>query len=151
MRLNTIHLSLLLGAVACASGGAAGAPTTAAGAAPASMAGQRPDRNVITADELSSPSMNSLSVYEAIRNLRPNFFSNRGNQANQYAGQNVMVDTESGRVHASIDGHAIVSVDELKSMLLHGVIEIRLLSPAAAMQKFGGAAKEGPVILVRTM
>ena len=32
-----------------------------------------------------------------------------------------------------------------------GKIEIKLLSPAAAMQKFGGSAREGSVILVSTM
>ena len=31
------------------------------------------------------------------------------------------------------------------------VVEIRFLNPAAAMQKFGGSALEGPVILVKTM
>jgi hypothetical protein len=33
---------------------------------------------------------------------------------------------------------------------VNSVLEIQFLSVAAAMQKFGGAAREGPVILVRT-
>jgi hypothetical protein len=30
------------------------------------------------------------------------------------------------------------------------VVEIRFLTPSQAMQRFGGAAREGPVILVKT-
>jgi hypothetical protein len=43
-------------------------------------------------------------------------------------------------VHASINGVAVVPLDELRTMLLAGVVEIRFLSAAAAMQRFGGAA-----------
>jgi len=42
-------------------------------------------------------------------------------------------------------------VEELKRLHVNGVVEIRLLGPAAAMQKFGGSAREGSVILVLTM
>jgi len=35
-------------------------------------------------------------------------------------------------------------------MHVASVLDIRFLDAAAAMQRFGGAAREGPVILVRT-
>ena len=50
----------------------------------------------------------------------------------------------------SINGVGVVSVNELNNMVLAGVVEIRFLSAAAAMQRFGGASQEGPVILVLT-
>jgi hypothetical protein len=53
-------------------------------------------------------------------------------------------------VHASIDGTKIVSIEELAGITVSTVSEIRFLNPAQAMQRFGGAAREGPVILVTT-
>lgn len=139
-------LAVLVLATACASGGTSSS-TTAADATGA----ERRDRSVITSTELADPALNSISVYDAIRSLRPNFLSNRGNQVIAYEGNEGSVDTESGKVHASIDGHGIVTVDELKRLPASSVTEVRLLSPAAAMQKFGATAKQGPVILVTTM
>lgn len=139
-------VAVLVLATACASGGASSS-TSGVDAAVA----ERRDRNVITSTELADPALNAGTVYEAIRSLRPNFLSNRGTQVIPYEGHEGAVDSESGKVHASIDGHGIVSVDELKRMPANNVTEIRLLSPAAAMQKFGATAKQGPVILVTTM
>jgi len=104
------------------------------------------DPNVITQAELVDPAVSEMSVYEAIQRLRPNFFSTRGTQtiANQGSG-------ESGLVHASIDNAGVVELDQLKRIRSSSVIEIRLLSPAAAMQRFGGSSKSGAVITVRTM
>ncbi len=119
---------------------AAGQPSSGVtGAAPTA----RRDPNVIGADELSNPALRGQSVLEVIRVLRPNFLATRGVQSRQ--------NPEAGRVHASINGASVVSLDELRSMHIAGVMEIRFLSAAAAMQKFGGAAQEGPVILVLTM
>ena len=47
-------------------------------------------------------------------------------------------------------GMVVLRLDP-KRIRASGVIEIRLLSPAAAMQRFGGSAKSGAVIAVRTM
>jgi hypothetical protein len=123
---------LLAGTLACA-----GRPSSTEGGA------VRRDPNVIMADELSETSLAGMSVLEVVRRLRPNFLSTRGVQSRS--------NPESGRVHASINGNGVVSLDELRTMQTAGVVEIRLLSAAAAMQRFGGAAQEGPVILVRTI
>ena len=141
MPLKKLRVYLLLAAVsavaACASGGAPGSTTSDR---PSSA---RRDPNVITSEELADPALSALSVFDAIRTLRPNFLASRGSHG--------LVGAETGQVHASIDGSGVLSVDELKRLHVAGVVEIRFLSAAAAMQKFGGSAKEGPVILVRTL
>ena len=139
MPLKTLCVFVLLTVAACAGGGAA----PASAPAPSSL---RRDPSVITQDELIDPAVGDLTVYEAILRLRPNFFSTRGTQtiANQGSG-------ESGKVHASIDNAGVVELDQLKRIRASEVIEIRLLSPAAAMQRFGGSSKSGAVIAVRTM
>ena len=139
MPLKALGLLVLLLVGACASGSAV--PASAPG--PSSL---HRDPSVITQDELMDPAVSELTVYEAILRLRPNFFSTRGTQtiANQGSG-------ESGKVHASIDNAGVVELDQLKRMRASGIIEIRLLSPAAAMQRFGGSSKSGAVITVRTM
>ena len=139
MPLKILGVLVLFVVGACASGNAA----PAAGPAPTSM---HRDPSVITQAELVDPALSELSVYEAIQRLRPNFFSTRGTQtiANQGSG-------ESGLVHASIDNAGVVELEQLKRIRSSSVIEIRLLSPAAAMQRFGGSSKSGAVIAVRTM
>jgi hypothetical protein len=54
-------------------------------------------------------------------------------------------------VHVSIDNGRILPLDELANIHVNSVIDIQFLNVATAMQKFGGAAREGPVILVRTI
>ncbi|MBI3504285.1 MAG: hypothetical protein HY059_05545 [Proteobacteria bacterium] len=126
---------------ACASGGAAPASTTASGVS--AEATVRRDPNVITRAELSDVSLRSLNVYDAIKALRPAFLTVRG--------VHTLTPSAAGTVHASIDGNGVTDLDDLKRMQASVVIEIRLLAPAAAMQRFGAPAQEGPVILVRTM
>jgi hypothetical protein len=140
-------LCLLTAVAACASSGAA--PATA-GVAAASAASARRDPNVIMQEELADPSLSSLNAYDAIRALRPRFFSIRGPQNFASAG-NTPGDPESGQPHASIDGVGVVALDELKNLAVRSVIEIRFLDAAAAMQRFGASAHAGPVIVVRTM
>lgn len=143
MPLKRLRLYLCLAvatvaASACASGGT---PPASEGSSSA-----RSDPNVITQDELAGPDMAAQSVYDVIRRLRPNFLASRGGQV--YSPQG---DPESGQVHVSIDGSSLLPVDELKRLHVSGVVEIQFLSPAQAMQRFGGRAKQGPVILVRTL
>ena len=132
------------------SSGESGVITTAdAQAAPA------PNRNrdLITREELANPSVSGLSVLDAIKSLRPQFLTVRGIHAvpvKDSTGRQ-LVDREAGKVHASLDGNKIVALDELSFVNVSSVSEIRFLNPSAAMQKFGGSAREGPVILVRTM
>lgn len=115
-----------------------------AGRSAVSSAAGHHDHNVIGSDELSDPTVRSLTVLEAVRTVRPTYLTARG-------GSQSLLDPEAGKVHASIDGISIVSIDELKNILVTGVTEIRFLNEAAAMQRFGGAARQGPVILVKTM
>ena len=119
----------------------AGAITTA-DAQPAAPEGRR-NRDVITREEIASANVGTQTVLEVITALRPAFLSVRGVQESGAS--------ESGRVHVSIDGGRIMSTDELRGIVAGTVKEIRFLNLGAAMQKFGGAALQGPVILVTTM
>ena len=105
--------------------------------------GQAPigrNRDVISEEELTAnPGLRSQSVLEVVRALRPHFLTERGTAG-----------AERGKVHASIDNGRIVALSELATMHGNTVVEIRYLSSAQAMQKFGSAALEGPVIAVRT-
>jgi hypothetical protein len=107
----------------------------------------RRDRDVITKDEMTRVNVGSQNVLEVVTSLRPAFLSVRGLHNVAGAGG----DPEAGKVHASIDGNKLIAVSELRSVLAGAVREIRYLSPSAAMQRFGGDAREGPVILVTTM
>lgn len=149
MRANVFGVVGLLALGACASRPAA----VATGAEATQAAAPARNRDVITRDELTAPSVAPLTVLDAVRSLRPHFLTVRGMNtvpAKTANGEQV-TDQESGKVHASIDGGRIVSVDELAGLRAGTVVEVRFLSPAAAMQRFGGAARQGPVILVTTM
>jgi len=148
MRSIIVSLSIVLvTASACASGGGA-SPST-------SGAPQRVnrDRNLITHEELSDPGLRAESVLDAIRSLRPQFLSQRGVQSFKCGASTseCQTDADAGNVHASIDNGRILPIQELANMHVNSVIEIQFLPTAAAMQKFGTAALEGPVILVRTV
>jgi len=99
------------------------------------------NRDVITREEISDASMGSQNVLEVVKALRPSFLTVRGSHSG----------SQAGTVHASIDGNRVTSLDELRTLQASTIAEIRFLNPAAAMQKFGGSAMEGPVILVKTM
>jgi len=116
------------------------------------VASGRRDRNVITRDELADPSLSGRNVLEVVRLLRPQFLTVRGTHTVQdtATARRGVVDQDAGKVHASIDGTRIVSVEELAGVTASTVVEIRFLTPSQAMQRFGGAAREGPVILVKT-
>lgn len=159
MRSSAFGVIALIAAGACASKSASTSPTAsgaAAGGATATQQAAEPtnrNRDLITRDELTKPSVVNMTVLDAIRSLRPHFLSVRGTNtvpAKNAAGQQV-VDQESGKVHASIDGNKIVPIEELQGIRAGNVTEVRFLSIAAAMQKFGGTARNGPVILVKTM
>ena len=130
--------------------------STAEGSQATASATPNRNRDLITRDELTAPAVTGLTVLDAIRSLRPQFLTVRGQntmpakEGNDPAGRQ-LVDQESGKVHASIDGGKIVPVEELSGIRAGTIVEVRFLSPAAAMQKFGGSARQGPVILVKTM
>jgi hypothetical protein len=142
--------ALLTAAAACA--GSSPPPANSL-AADQSAAPVRMDRDVITTQELSGPSVSNMTVLEAVKNLRPHFLTVRGLNTvpAKDAQGNQIVDEESGKVHVSVDGNRIVGLDELSGIRAGTVAEVRYLNVAAAMQKFGGMAREGPVILVKTI
>jgi hypothetical protein len=147
-----------LGVLAILAGSACAKPASVPANGPTATQAATPSRNrdVITRDELTAPSVSGLTVLDAVRSLRPQFLTVRGQNTmpakenNDPAGRQ-LVDLESGKVHASIDGNKIVPVEELSGLRAGSVLEVRFLSPAAAMQKFGGSSRQGPVILVKTM
>ena len=97
---------------------------------------------MITLEELSDPAIRAMNALDAIRALRPAFFNERGksSQSNQ----------EAGRVHASLNYNGVIPLNDLRKTPVVGIVEIRYLDVAAAMNQFGGGANGGPVIVVRT-
>ena len=150
MSLKRLMLGALLAAAVVPAAHAQPAPQDTAAKPVKKDAPKHRDRNVITAEELAAPELQAQSVLEVIRRLRPNFLSVRGTQSclSSTCSTN---DVESGKVHASIDGNPVVSLSEIGTMHVANIVEIRFLDAAAAMQKFGGSAHEGPVILIKTM
>lgn len=90
------------------------------------------------------PTLRAQSVLQVIRTLRPQFLTDRGTVS-------AMADPEAGKVHASIDNGRIIPVSDLSGIHGNQIIEIRYLNVAQAMQAFGTAARQGPVILVKTV
>jgi hypothetical protein len=134
--------SLVLVAATAACAGRAPSSGAAEGAAPAASPARR-NPNLISREELLDPRVRARNVLDVIKELRPNFLTERG--------KNSMSDPEAGKVHASINGLGVVALEELGGILTNSVVEIQFLNPGAAMQRFGGAAREGPVIVVKTM
>ena len=156
--LNRVGLCVLLAVAACT--GRRTASGSSEELAPRPQESARRQRDVITKEELSDPALRSASVLDVVKLLRPHFLNDRGSNSIPYSGaggsdgekaRGAVADPEAGKVHASVDGGKIGPLEELRSLHVNAIIEIRYLSAAAAMQKFGGAAREGPVILVRTM
>jgi hypothetical protein len=126
------------------------APDPATGASPAPQEAAGRNRDVITAAELSKPELGALSLLSAIRSLRPTYLVNRGLQSYNCpkTTDDCSADPDAGTVHASVDNGRIVRLEELDAIHVTTVQEVRYLNAAAAMNKFGGAARSGPVILV---
>lgn len=151
MHAKSVGVLMLMAGSACASRPAPAPAGTVAQASATATAGR--NRDIITQDELSHPTISGLTVMDAVKSLRPHFLTVRGLQtvpAKDNNG-NQVTDQESGKVHASIDGNKIVALEELNGIRAGTVVEIRYLNAAAAMQKFGGQSRSGPVILVKTM
>ena len=152
--MSTAFRSTCLVLAACAACSSGGTATRAEpDASPQSVTSSRRDRNVISREELADPAVSGRNVLEVVRSLRPQFLTVRGQHTLQdtATARRGVVDPDAGKVHASIDGTKIVSIEELAGIHASTVMEIRFLNPSQAMQRFGGAAREGPVILVKTM
>ena len=154
--LNRLGLCVMLAAAtACAGRGPASGTSEELPSRPSA----RRQRDVITKEELSDPALRALSVLDVVRLLRPHFLNERGSNSIPFSGagsdgdkaRGAVTDPEAGKVHSSVDGGKVGPLEELRNIHVSAIIEIRYLNAAAAMQKFGGAAREGPVILVLTM
>jgi hypothetical protein len=142
---------MLVAAIVASAGSSPAAPvraaiqdTTQKAVTPAKPA--RKSRDVITADEFDKPEIRSLTVLEAIRRVRPSFLNKRG--ANSFGS---MGDPNAGQPRVSIDWRPLSGLDDLASMTLDSVKEVRFLDAGKATQRFGGGAMSSPVIVVITM
>lgn len=141
---------LLVAATACASAPASSG--SSAGGAPQAPTPANRNRDLISREELADPALRAQSVLDVVKSLRPNFLSVRGTQSVRCTtSTECQTNADAGSVHVSIDNGRILPLDELANIHVNSVIDIQFLSASAAMQKFGGAAREGPVILVRTI
>jgi hypothetical protein len=151
--------ALAVVASACASGGGTPAPQQAPapnGVIVTPGVTEVPvnrDRDLITQQELQAPAYASMTALDVIRALRPQFLTERGkNTAPAKNGNDpngaALNDGEAGKVHVSIDGNRIGLLEDLAGIQANTVKEIRFLNIAQAHQRFGTAAREGPVILL---
>ena len=136
---------LIVASVACA----AKTPAAETGAAPAQQGAASRNRDVITAAELSKPELGSQTLLNVIRSLRPTYLVNRGPQSVSCASTGGCSDaTDEGTVHVSIDNGRIVRLEELETIHVATVHEVRYLNAPAAIKQFGGAARSVPVFVV---
>lgn len=124
-----IACALALGLGACASTGS-GASSSGDGSA------QRGD--VITSEQLDG--VGRISVYDAVRRLRPAWLRNRGYDSFQR--------TVAVRVY--LDGQSFGLVDDLRNMQTTNVATIRWLDGMAATQRFGMDHGAGVILVTRT-
>ena len=96
--------------------------------------------NVISSEELQAPEVLSRDAYNAIRMLRPNFFTYRGPSGSGEAG--------SGEVLVSHDYGPLMSVQSLKTHNTMGIVEVRYLTAQEAGGRFGLNANGAPVIVL---
>ena len=96
--------------------------------------------DVITAEELRDPMIVGGDALEAVRRLRPRFLASR------YALS--VSNPDAGATHVSVDGGALVSLDNLSHLRPNQISQIRYLNANDASQRFGTASFSGPVILV---
>ena len=101
----------------------------------------RATSTVIRREEILTLGSGDMSVMDVVRRLRPHFLTVRGSLSTTNA--------EAGRTHASVDGIAVVALDELNNVLASSVAEILFLDAGRAMQRFGTRANRGAVIIIR--
>lgn len=101
------------------------------------------NRDLITQEDIAADaSLKAQTVLDVVRTLRPHFLNTRGT--------NSTTSPEYGQVHAVIDNSRMSPISELSTIMAANVTEIRYLNVAQANQRFGTAALQGPVILVKT-
>ena len=128
IRTTFVLLALTMTLGGCSSGGTRAAGTTT-----------RRNPNVITQAELAEPSVNTLTLYDAIQRLRPNWLRARGaasiNNVNTLPG--VMIN------------ESFSSVDMLRGMRATDVTQMEFMSGADATTLYGTGYVNG-LIKVKT-
>ena len=102
-----------------------------------SRGGTPPDRDVLTADEMSSTDL--ITAYDAVKRLRPRFLISRGE---------VTIARRTDSVsHPAVflNDRDIGSVDRLNEILVANIAEIRFYDPASANMKFGSGYMRGVI------
>jgi hypothetical protein len=112
-------------------------PDTPGGAPAPSRLERQP--YIISAEELSDPSIYSRDAYTAIRHLRPSFFTYHGPNSFQ---------SSTGLIHISSDYGPLQDLKELSKMTTQGMLEVRYLNAEQAQARFGLNANGGPVIVL---
>ncbi len=110
----------------CASGGGGG------GAGSASSS-----RDLIVEADLEG--LDNLSVYEAIRRLRPNWL--------RYRGQAVMVGPDRETLRVYLDGSYYGDADATGNLQVRNVLEIRFLDARQATLRFGTGHTVGAILV----
>lgn len=134
--------SVALLVVGCAGSNQPSTEPMPAGGPAAASSSPRRDPDVITQSELEQSSLGDIDALTAVKRLRPQFLSFRGNVSTSDQ-------SGAGTVQVLIDTGRLNSLDVLSSIRTSEIQEIRYLSAAAAAQRFGSLSKAGPVILVR--
>lgn len=127
-----------VGALACAFALGLGACASAGSGAASSgeRSGGRGD--VITSEQLDG--VGRISVYDAVRRLRPAWLRNRGYDSFQ----------QTVAVRVYLDGQSYGLVDDLRNMQTTNVATIRWLDGMAATQRFGLDHGAGVIMVTRT-
>jgi hypothetical protein len=102
------------------------------GKAPASQ------HNVITADELTRAG--DVTLYEALRTLRPAFLRSRGNIPG--------ATTPAAPIQVYVDGIRVGEMDQLQQIVAKTVQEVRFLEPQQAISRFGGNNTGGALVII---
>ncbi len=123
-RMGFLLPALLLAVAGCATGGSAGDPEEAS-----------PDRDVLTEADLEG--IGELSVYEAVRRLKPNWFRPRG--------QSTLMGEEGLRIY--LDGSFYGDADSVRNIMVQNIQEIRFLDSRAATLRFGTGHTVGALLL----
>jgi len=126
MRASLLSLSLLLLA-ACASGtGGTGRPSPSVA---------RRDPNLITAEEIAS--RQSLTLYDAVRALRPQWLMRRG--------PTTLLPQNEGALIVYVDGHRFGNVESLRQFVPNAVQSVRFYSATDAEARFGPGHLHGAI------
>ena len=109
--------SFLLAACASGTGGTAREPGSST----------RRDANLITAEEIGTS--NAQTVYDAVRNLRPQWMMRSRPTA--------MMQQNQGALLVYVDGTQFGNIESLKQINARGVLAVRYYSPSSAAARFG--------------